>query len=144
MYGALDISVSGMVAQRTRQDVSAANIANADAIQDPSGETAPFRRRIALLAAEGRGRNGRPGGVRVAQIIEDQSPARKVYDRSHPLAAKRTDPDRDMVEGYVNFPNVNPVIEQMNSMEAARAYEANIAAAEATKSMLNEALRLLA
>lgn len=144
MYGSLDISVSGMVAQRTRLEVIAANLANEGAIEDANGEANPYRRRIALFAAQGGGRDARPGGVKVSQIVEDQSPFRKVYDPSHPLAAKRTDPERDMVQGYVNFPNVNPVIEQINSMEAARAYEANIAAAEATKSMLNEALRLLA
>ena len=142
MYGALDISVSGLVAQRTRMDVIAANLANRDAIVDSSGQPNPFRRRIAVFmpgdpAATNPG--GRDLGVRVSSIELDQSEFRKVYDPGNPYARKKGQPD----EGYVYFPNIDPVTEQVSSVEAVRAYEANVAAAEATKAMIAQALRLL-
>ncbi|RMH29030.1 MAG: flagellar basal body rod protein FlgC [Planctomycetota bacterium] len=141
MYGALDISTSGMIAARTRLEVSAANIANADAIMNDRGEFDPYRRRFALLAA-GDGAGGL--GVRVAEIGVDDAPFRKVYDPDHPFAATRTDPAADLVEGYVNYPNVNPTVEMVNALEATRAYEANVASAQATKSMFDAALQLIA
>lgn len=152
MYGALDISTSGMIAQRTRMNVIAANIANASTIQNAEGEAVPYRRRIAMFepggrsgaATPGRGGSGDAMGVRVAEIAQDQAPFKKVYDPTHPLAASETDPERDMVKGYVNYPNVDSTTEMINSIEASRAYEANIAAAEAAKSMMAQALRLIA
>jgi len=141
MYGALDISTSGMIAARTRMEVSAANIANADAVVNERGDYDPYRRRFALLAA-GDGHGGL--GVRVAEIGADDGPFRKVYDPGHPFAARTTDPAADQVEGYVNFPNVNPTVEMVNAIEASRAYEANVAAAEASKSMFDAALQLIA
>lgn len=148
MYGALDISVSGMVAQRQRLETATANIALAGAPVDPANPGA-FRRRIALLApgATGNERTSSrqaPLGVRVAQIAADPAPFRKVYDPGHPYAAKATDPSRGMVEGYYDIPNIDPVIEEVNALEASRAYEANVMAAEAVKSMLGQALRLIA
>ncbi|MEC9374268.1 MAG: flagellar basal body rod protein FlgC [Planctomycetota bacterium] len=146
MYGALEISTSGMIAQRTRINVIAANIANASTVMDSEGNAMPYQRRIALFS-EGAS-SGRPGdrslGVRVQQIALDDAPFRQVYDPSHPLAAKETDESRGLVEGYVRYPNVDTTVETINSIEAARAYEANVAAAEATKSMLAQALRLIA
>jgi flagellar basal-body rod protein FlgC len=100
MYGSLDISTSGMIAQRTRLDVISANIANKGAILDADGNYNPFRRRMALLA---------PGNP-----------------------------------GYIREPNIDTTTEQIDAMEAVRAYEANVAAAEALKSMLSQGLRLLA
>jgi flagellar basal-body rod protein FlgC len=133
MYGSLNISTSALIAQRTRMDVISANIANKDVILNADGEYEPFRRRVALLAP------GDPSadsgqGVHVEEITVDQSPLIKRYEPHSPYA------DAD---GYVGYPNINPVIEQMNAMEAARSYEANISAVEATKSMLSAALRIL-
>ncbi|MBL0922066.1 MAG: flagellar basal body rod protein FlgC [Phycisphaerales bacterium] len=142
MYGSLDISVSGMTAQRTRLEVIAANIANADAVVDASGQPNPFRRRIAHLASgdpTASTRDARAGGVHVAEIELDPAPFRPVYDPTSPLARPAGDPQA----GYVLYPNIDPMIEQVNALEAARAYEANIAAAEATKTMLGQALRIL-
>jgi len=78
---------------------------------------------------------GNPDGVHVREIMVDQSPYIKKYQPSHPEAD---------AQGYVNYPNVNSVVEQINALEASRAYEANITAAEATKSMLQSSLRLIA
>lgn len=137
MYGGLDISVSGMVAQRTRIDTIAANLANRDAVADANGNYNPFRRKIAILTPgdpSARTEEGRRLGAHVSEIRSDPAPFRKVYDPDHPFA------DAD---GYLNMPNIDPVIEQINLVEASRAYEANVAAAEASKSMVAQALRMI-
>jgi flagellar basal-body rod protein FlgC len=142
MYGSLDISVSGMTAQRTRLEAISANIANADAIVDPAGDPNPFRRRMVHLAPGDPTSNtpaGRAGGVHVADIELDDAPFRRVYDPTNQFAFPEGHPEA----GYVMYPNIDPMIEQVNALEAARAYEANIAAAEATKTMLGQALRIL-
>jgi flagellar basal-body rod protein FlgC len=143
VYGTLDISVSGMVAQRVRMDTIAANLANRDSILDARGEANPYRRRIAVFQPgdpQALTREARSKGVHVARIDLDDGDFRKVYDPSSPFAHPRGHPDA----GYVYFPNVDPVTEQVNAVDAVRAYEANVAAAEATKTMIAQALRLLA
>lgn len=138
MYGALDISVGGMVAQRTRHTVIASNIANAKALLNSRGEYEPYLRKAAFFApgdpAAGT-KAGRALGVHVAEIYEDPNALRADYDPTSPFADG---------SGYVMKPDIDPVMEQVNSMEASRAYEANVAAAEATKQMMAQALRLLA
>lgn len=141
MYGALNISTSGMIASRTRMEVAAANIANADALVNERGEFDPYRRRFALLEAGDR-KSGL--GVRVAEIGVDDGPFRKVFDPDHPFASRVNDPARGLIEGYVDHPNVDPSIEMINAMEASRAYEANVSAAEASKVMFDAALQLIA
>ncbi len=143
MYGALDISVSGMIAQRTRMDTIAANLANVDAIADAHGNPSPYRRRIAVFQPgdpQAVSPQGKALGVHVAAIQFDDGDFRKMYDPTHPYA--RPEGDRDA--GYVYYPNVDPVTENVNAVDAVRAYEANVAAAEATKGMVAQALRLLA
>lgn len=142
MYGGLDISVSGLVAQRTRLDTIAANIANSSATRDSEGNVSPFRRKIAILMPgdpTGRTRSAREFGVHVHEIADDPAPPRKVYMPDHPDAQ----PEGSKDAGYVYFPNVHTPTEQINALEAQRAYEANIASAEAMKSMVAQALRLL-
>ncbi len=143
MYGSLDISVSGMVAQRTRLDVIASNIANRDAILDAQGRLNPYRRRLAVFTPgdpTAKSPAGKNLGVQVAAIAHDQAPFRKVYDPTNPYARPAGSPDA----GYVDYPNVDLATEGVNAIEAVRAYEANVAAAEASKSMVAQALRLLA
>ncbi len=134
MFGSLDISTSALVAERTRMDAISANIAGRFALEDAEGNYAPFRRRMAIFAS-GDPSSGSTDGVHVREIAIDQSALRKVYDPGHKFA------DRD---GYVGYPNIDPAIEMVNALEASRAYEANITAAEATKAMMQGALRLLA
>ena len=134
MYGALDISTSGLVAQRIRLTTSTANIANSKAILNSADDYEPYRRRFPIFATGDPSTNS-PDGVHVAAIEIDQGPLRPKYEPGSPFA------DAD---GYVFYPNVDPVIEQFNALEASRAYEANIAAIEATKSMLSVALETLA
>lgn len=143
MYGALDISVSGMVAQRTRLDTIAANLANSDAILDADGNPNPFRRKMAIFRSgdpSSHSPGGRDLGVHVAEIAEDQSEFRKKWEPEHPHAKPAGHPDA----GYVYYPNVHPAMENVNAIDAMRAYEANVMAAEASKAMLAQALRLIA
>jgi flagellar basal-body rod protein FlgC len=138
MYGTLDISVSGMIAQRTRQAVATANLANINVLEDAQGNYAPYLRRHAMFATgdpSASSPDARALGVHISAIDIDASALRSKYDPSSPHADEA---------GYVMVPDISPVIEQMNAMEAARAYEANLAAAEATKTMMAQALRLVA
>lgn len=134
MFGALDTSTSGLVAQRTRMHVISANLANRSAILDADGNYAPYKRRFAVMAP-GDPSTGSSTGTHVAKVMLDNAPLRKVYEPGSPYAD---------AQGYVQYPNVDPSIELVNAIEASRAYEANITAAEATKSMLQTSLRLLA
>lgn len=134
MFGSLNISTSGLIAQRTRMDTIAANLANKNTIEDANGNYAPYRRRIPVFAT-GDPSSGSSAGVHVDEIMLDQSPLRKVLEPNSPFADK---------DGYVKYPNIDTTTEMINAIEATRAYEANITAAEATKSMIQSSLRLLA
>lgn len=137
MYGSLDISVGGMIAQRTRQTVIASNIANSGTLLNAKGEYEPYLKKAALFAPgdpAATSPSGRGLGVHVTEIVSDPNALRPDYDPTSPFAD---------ASGYVMKPDIDPVMEQVNAMEATRAYEANVAAAEATKQMMAQALRLL-
>lgn len=142
MFGTLDISTSGMVAQRARIEAAAANIANAETILDSSGRVNPYRARIVHFAVgdpSAKTGEARRMGVHVAAIEKDKGEFNLHWDPDSPYAYQ-SGPSA----GYVPAPNINPVWEQVNALEASRAYEANVMAAEATKAMTAQALRLLA
>ena len=132
MFQAIDVSTSGLVAQRIRLNTVAMNIANAEAVDSPEG--GPYQRRQVLFATGQDSRDKTGQGVHVA-AVEKEKAFRFEYDPSHPYANQN---------GYVKLPDINPLIEMANGMEASRAYEANITAIELSKSMLNSSLRLLA
>ncbi len=136
MFSTLDVSTSALVAQRTRMDLIAGNIANADATVRADGTPGGFRRQFAILAP-GDGRGG--SGVHVESIREDPSPGRLVYDPDHPHAM-RSGPK----QGFVESSNVELSTEMVNGMLASRAYEANISAMDVTKRMIASTFRLLA
>ena len=139
MLNALDISASALEAQRLRMEVASNNLANAQttrASKGPDGAWLPYRRRQVVFKALLEGAvGGKAGGVRVDRIEEDPSDFRPVFDPHHP--------DAD-AQGYVKMPNVDPLMETVDLMEASRAYEANITAMEATKSIAASSLRILA
>lgn len=133
MFGALDISVSGIVAQRVQMDTIAGNIANMLTTRRADGQPGPYLRRVALMAP-GDGQGG--AGVHVQGVVEDQmGKPRLVKDEGHP--------DAD-ANGIVAYPNIDASTEMVNAMVAVRAYEANLTAVEATKSMVASTLRILA
>lgn len=142
MYGSLDISTSGMTVQRARMASIAANIANRSTILDEKGNVNPYRARQVVFAPgdpQASSPEGRALGVHVAGIKIDQGEFNYRWDPTNPYAIQKGEK-----RGYVPEPNINPVIEQLNAMEASRAYEANVVAAETTKQMIAQALRLLA
>jgi flagellar basal-body rod protein FlgC len=137
MFDTLDISASGLQAQRVRMDTIAANIANLNTTRDADGRANPYRRRFAVFASglSGRGADAGKPGVHVGRIKQDDSPFQKRFQPGHPDAG----PD-----GMVLYPNIDLSVEFVNALEASRAYEANVTTMEVTKSMMNSTLRLLA
>jgi flagellar basal-body rod protein FlgC len=137
MSRALEISTSGLVAQRQRMNTIAGNIANLNTTRGADGEPAPFQRRFATFSVDAGRSTEETGGLGVQYEIEVDSATapRTQYDPSHP------DADAD---GYVSYPNINLVTEFVNAMEASRAYQANLAAIEITKELTHLSLRILA
>jgi flagellar basal-body rod protein FlgC len=132
MFDAFAISGSGMTAERLRMDVIASNLANADSTQGANGQ--PYRRRMVVLQAGSPSFDQVLSGVKVAGIVEDQSPLRRVYDPSPP--------DAD-AQGYVTLPNVNPVTEMVDLITSSRGYEANVTAMNAAKQMFSKTFDIL-
>lgn len=133
MFGSLDISTSGLIVQRQRLEVISANIANQNTLLNEAGDYEPYRRRIPMIAA-GDPTTGAAEGVHLADIALDEGALMAKLEPGSPFA------DAD---GYVYYPNIDPIMEQVNAMNAARSYEANVAAIEATKSMIGIALQMI-
>jgi len=144
MFGSLDVSASGLTAERLRMNVVAENLANAQTTRGANGQ--PYRRKEVVLSEVGQGgafgatlasamgNGARSGGVEVAGIVEDASNFKTVYDPGHP--------DAD-AKGYVKMPNVDTVSEMVDLISASRAYEANVTAMQAAKQMFTKTLDLL-
>ncbi len=138
MFPALDISSSGLSAQRARMTAISENIANISTTRNEKGEPVPYKPRHVIFKTDDNvGANG-ASGVRVAEVhIADLEPIWK--DRpGHPDAAT-SGPHK----GQVAYPNVNMMMEFTDAMEAARAYEANLGTMEITKDLARQTLRIL-
>lgn len=140
-YNSIEISASGLSAERLAMDVIANNIANANTTHAPGGGA--FKRQLVVFSEKGNGASadGTPGedaagggGVQALGIVQDNSPDRMVFDPSNPDADAR---------GYVHYPNVSVVKEMVDMMAASRAYEANVSAIQESRNMTNAALNLL-
>jgi flagellar basal-body rod protein FlgC len=142
LFGLLQISGSALLAQRERAEVSASNLANADTTRTIEG--GPYRRQNVVFAASHPLSSGffatlasfadiHTETVQVAGVVQDESAPARRYDPGHP--------DADAA-GYVNFPNVNPVEETVNLMEAARSYQLNVSAIQSTKAMIQSAIQI--
>jgi len=130
-FSAMEVSASGMNAQRTRMNVASSNLANVSTTRGADG--GPYKRRDVVLAATA----GEPGtgvhGVEVAQIQQDAAPPRMEYDPGHPDAN---------AQGYVAYPNVNMVEEMVDMITASRAYEAGITALDTAVSLAERAISI--
>jgi len=137
MFNTIDISTSGLVAQRQRMNTIAGNIANVNTTRDADGNASPFQRRLVVFSPDTQpeGSEAAGVGVRYEVQIDSQTPPRRVYDPGHQ--------DAD-VDGYVAYPNIDMVTEFVNSLEASRAYEANVAAIDISKQMAELALEIIA
>lgn len=139
------ISSSALTAQRLRMDVIASNIANAETTraQVINGQVLPYRRKMVVLepnqpsfadALYAKMNGGTTAaGVKVAEIQEDTSPFKSVYNPEHP--------DAD-ANGYVHMPNVDIAKEMVDMISASRSYEASVTALNASKSMFSKALEI--
>ena len=136
LFDGLEISASGLTAERLRMDVTAENLANAQTTRGADGE--PYRRKEVVLQERGGGFGAALsqaiGGVEVGGVVEDQTPLKRIYDPGHP--------DAD-AQGYVAMPNVDTVTEMVDLIGASRAYEANVTAMQAAKQMFAKTLELL-
>jgi flagellar basal-body rod protein FlgC len=141
-FSAMNVSASALSAERTRMNLISSNLANASTTRTPEG--GPYKRKDAVFSAaplEGsafsRTLDGATGKqvrqVQVERIVEDQNPPRIQYDPSHP--------DADS-QGYVAMPNVNVIEEMADMLTASRAYEANVTAVQAAKSMALKTLEI--
>ncbi|MGJ8455687.1 flagellar basal body rod protein FlgC [Pseudothermotoga sp. U03pept] len=128
----LNVSASGMTAQRLRIDVISSNIANSESTRTEQGT--PYRRRVPIFSEYLMGVGKiKSSGVKVTRIEEDPSPFRLVYDPTHPDANEN---------GYVSMPNVNVLREMVDLISAQRSYDANVAAFNVTKAMISSALQI--
>ena len=128
----LKISASGLHAQSARMRVIAENIANADSAAKTPNED-PYRRRIPSLRAEFNNELN-AYEVKIGKIQMDGSDFETKYEPGHPAADER---------GYVRYPNINSLVEQMDMREAQRTYEANLNVITASRQMLGRTLDIL-
>jgi len=160
LFSAIDISASGLTAQRTKLNVIASNIANAESTRTEEG--GPYKKQQVILKAGKRAqflsilkeeflRVKRTNewhidndafremmeeygqGVEVEGILEDNKPPRLIYEPDHPDADEN---------GFVAYPNINMITEMVNMMVATRAYEANVTAINSAKGMMQQALEI--
>lgn len=132
-FDGMNIAASGMDAQRLRMNVISSNIANADTVKTEEG--GPYKRRDVIFATENTENfSSILKKVKVADIIRDDTPPKLKYDPHNPLANKA---------GYVAYPNINPVIEMTNLIDAMRSYQANISVLDAAKQMASGAIGIL-
>jgi len=139
MLSALDISTSGLVAQRMRMIQISSNIANIKSTHTASGEKVPYQpKTVVFQTDESQGGNG-AAGVKVSSI--ETVPGEPIWrpEPGHPDAQKA-----GPHAGEVAYPNVDLMVEFTNALEAARSYEANLGAMDITKNMEQQTLKILA
>lgn len=137
MFDSIKISASALSAERVRMNVIANNLANINTTKGPDGE--PYKRKYVVFETQlnnslANSDEIRENGVAISDIAEDQRPFRRVYKPGHP------DADKD---GYVSLPNIDMVEENVDLLASSRAYDANLSAMKASKSMLRKMIELL-
>jgi flagellar basal-body rod protein FlgC len=131
LYRVFDIAGSSLHAQTVRLNTTASNLANAESASSSTEST--YRARHPVFATLFDESNDDAAGVEVAAIVESQDPLRREYQPSHPLAD---------AEGYVLYPNVNPIDEMADLIAASRAYQSNVEVLNTAKQMLLRTLSL--
>lgn len=150
LFGVMEVSGSALKAERIRAEVVAANMANAETTNTSEG--GPYRRQHVVFSSAATESNSfggqllsqaglqssaiepQIGGVQVSAVVQDPATTLRRYDPSHP------DADKD---GYVAYPDINPLTEMVDLMGATRAYGLNSSAVQATKGMINSSLDIL-
>jgi flagellar basal-body rod protein FlgC len=141
LFSMLELSGSALGAERLRAEVVAANMANAQTTRTQAG--GPYRRQLVVFQSQRHPTfslalnslvSKSPAAVRVAAVVGDARPFVMRFEPGHPDAN---------AEGYVAYPQVDPVEEMTDLLSAARAYELNASAVAATKNMIQQSLNLL-
>jgi flagellar basal-body rod protein FlgC len=139
LFSALQVSASGMAAQRTRAEMLVENMANAETTRTAEG--GPYKRKDVVFSTDVQAspfsavfQKELGEGVRVADIVTDDRPPDMRYMPGHP--------DAD-ANGYVAFPKLNPAEEMVDLLNASRSYQSNVAAMSAVKDMLNKSIDLM-
>jgi flagellar basal-body rod protein FlgC len=143
-FSLLEISGAALSAERQRAEVVAANMANAGTTRTPEG--GPYKRKEVVFASSKMypfqlalnqltaGPNHSMPAVRISRVVNDPNPPQMRYEPGHPDAN---------AQGYVAYPNINPIQEMVDLMSATRAYQLNASAVTASKQMLQQALDIL-
>ncbi|MBF0457846.1 MAG: flagellar basal body rod protein FlgC [Nitrospirae bacterium] len=133
LYGVFKTSASALEAQRERMNIVASNLANVHTTRTDEG--GPYKRKdvVFQVTPVDKDPNSMNNGVKVSEIVEDQTPPTLIYDPTHPDAN---------TEGYVAMPNVNVIEEMVNMMMSSRAYEANVQAFNISKGMFLKTLEI--
>jgi flagellar basal-body rod protein FlgC len=129
LFNIFNVSGSAMSAQAQRLNTVASNLANADSATSASGQA--YRAKQVVFEAVPLEAGGT--AVKVAQVVDDPSPLKQVYDPKHPMADDK---------GYVSMPNVNVVDEMVNMLSASRSYQTNVETMNAAKTLLLKTLTL--
>lgn len=143
LFSLLDVSGSALLAERQRAEVVATNLANAETSRTPGG--GPYQRQEVVFGtvrvtapsfgqAFDSAADRAVRGVEVVRVVTDPTAPIRRYDPSNPDAN---------AQGYVQYPAINPAEETADMLEAARAYQLNVDAVQATKSMITQALTIL-
>ncbi|MEF3254043.1 MAG: flagellar basal body rod protein FlgC [Deferribacterales bacterium] len=128
-FNILNVAATGLSAQRIRINVISSNLANVNTTKTETGE--PYKRKDLIFREVLDGEF--KGGVKVENIVEDKKPFVLKYEPGHPDANE---------EGYVQYPNVNPIEEMVNMIEATRSYEANVTVLNTAKQLAMRALEI--
>jgi flagellar basal-body rod protein FlgC len=131
LFSILDVAGSALTAQSQRLNTTASNLANADSATSSTGQ--PYKAKQVVFAAQPVNPQDNSVGVRVSNVIEDQTPGRRVHDPRHPLADK---------DGYVTMPNVNVIEEMVNMISASRSYQTNAELMNTAKTLLLKTLQI--
>lgn len=143
LFDMMNISASALSAERQRAEITSANMANAETTHTDQG--GPYVRKEVVFSANNAspfrtvinrlGRNQpAAGSVRLAEVVDDSTPAVQRYEPGNPDADKN---------GYVAYPAINPVSEMVDLMGAVRSYQLNASAVSAAKQMIQESLDIL-
>jgi flagellar basal-body rod protein FlgC len=136
MFSSLDVSTSGLVAQRVRLNAISSNIANMSTTRNEHGEAEPYQPRYVTFQTDTELTTpGGGAGVKIGSVEHSTEPPKMKYEPGHPDADAR---------GFVRYPAVDMTTEFVDALEATRAYEANIGVIEVTKNMSEHTLRIIA